>query len=65
MIESIGTSAGVLWQYLEKNGPSTATKISKETTLDSKTLQRAIGWLAKEGKLVIQTKGRTETISLK
>lgn len=65
MTESIGSNAGIVWQYLAKNGPSSVTKIGKETTLDSKTLQRAIGWLAKEDKLVIETKGRNETISLK
>ena len=28
-------------------------------------VQRVIGWLAKEGKLVIELKGRVETLSLK
>ena len=65
MANVIGNAAGVLWKYLDKNGASTATKISKETKLDSKSIQRAIGWLAKEDKLSIEIKGRTETISLK
>ncbi|PHS32661.1 MAG: hypothetical protein COA95_02605 [Methylophaga sp.] len=65
MADSIGNAAGALWKYLDKNGASSATKIVKETKLDAKDVQRAIGWLAKEGKLVIVTKGRTETISLK
>ena len=50
---------------LDTNGASSATKIAKETGLDAKSVQRAIGWLAKEDKLLILTKGRTETISLK
>ncbi len=65
MANVIGNAAGALWTYLEKNGASSATKIAKETKLDAKEVQRAIGWLAKEGKLTIATKGRTETISLK
>ncbi|MDB2705642.1 winged helix-turn-helix domain-containing protein [Pseudomonadota bacterium] len=62
---TIGTAAGTVWTYLEANGVSSATKIAKETGLDAKNVQRALGWLAKEDKLVIKTKGRTETISLK
>ncbi len=65
MTDVIGNAAGVLWTYLDKNGASSATKITKETKLDAKEVQRAIGWLAKEGKLTITTKGRTETIALK
>lgn len=61
----IGNVAGALWKYLDKNGASSATKIAKETKLDAKDVQRAIGWLAKEGKLSITAKGRTETIALK
>jgi len=65
MADSIGTAAGVVWKYLNTNGASSVTKITKDTSLDAKTAQRAIGWLASEGKLTIATKGRTETISLK
>ena len=65
MASSIGDSAGLLWKYLDKNGESSVNKITKETKLDAKNVQRAIGWLAKEGKLSIEMVGRTETISLK
>tara|TARA_R110002111_G_scaffold178448_4_gene244379 strand:- start:354 stop:551 length:198 start_codon:yes stop_codon:yes gene_type:complete len=65
MSESIGLVAGQLWQYLETHGPSTVTKIVKESDMDLKHVNRAIGWLAKEGKVVITLKGRIETIALK
>ncbi|WP_438970958.1 winged helix-turn-helix domain-containing protein [Methylophaga sp.] len=65
MTESIGAAAGRVWQYLEQNGPASATKISKDTGLDTKLLQRAIGWLSKEEKLSFETKGRNEFIGLK
>jgi predicted HTH transcriptional regulator len=61
----IGDATGKIWQYLETNGPSSATKIEKETEISSKDVQRAIGWLAKEDKLIIEKEGRVETISLK
>lgn len=65
MSNTIGDAAGKIWQYLETNGPSSATKIEKETDISKNDVQRAIGWLAKEDKLLIEAKGRVETISLK
>jgi len=64
MSNSIGTSAGKVWDFLNTNGPSSANKIALGTGLSKNDLQRAIGWLACEGKLGFTTKGRTETISL-
>ena len=65
MASKIDSAAGVLWKYLDKKGASSVSKITKETKLDAKSVQRAIGWLAKEDKLNIALEGRTETISLK
>lgn len=65
MTNTIGDAAGKLWKYLNENGPSSATKIEKETDISRNDIQRAIGWLSKEDKLLIETKGRVETISLK
>ncbi len=64
-ITEIGVAAGKLWQYLENNGPSSVTKATTDTGLGKNDIQRAIGWLAKEDKLVIELKGRIETLSLK
>jgi Winged helix-turn-helix domain (DUF2582) len=64
-ITEIGAAAGKLWQYLEKNGPSSVTKATTDTGLGKSEIQRAIGWLAKEDKLITEIKGRIETISLK
>lgn len=65
MTENIGTTAGVLWQFLQQNGPTTVSKIAESCTLDSKTLQRAIGWLAREDKIDFVSRGRSELITLK
>ena len=65
MSESIGSIAGQVWQYLNKNGAHSVTKIAKENDVEMKQLQRAIGWLAKEDKIIITLKGRTEIIGLK
>lgn len=65
MTDNIGTTAGVLWQFLQQNGPSTMAKIAEACALDSKTLQRAIGWLAREDKIDFVSRGRSELITLK
>jgi predicted transcriptional regulator len=65
MSNVIGDAAGKIWQYLETNGPASVTKITTETEINKNDVQRAIGWLSKEDKLLIEAKGRVETISLK
>ncbi|WP_297807961.1 winged helix-turn-helix domain-containing protein [uncultured Methylophaga sp.] len=65
MTDPIGPAAGKIWHYLQQNGTASASRIGKDTELDSKVLQRAIGWLAKEEKLSFENKGRNELISLK
>lgn len=65
MTNTIGAAAGKIWHYLDKNGASSVTKITNETGLSKNDVQRAIGWLIKEDKLVIEMIGRAETLSLK
>ncbi len=65
MLTTIGEAAGKIWNYLDKNGPTSVTKIATETDIGKNEVQRAIGWLLKEDKLQIETVGRAETLSLK
>jgi predicted RNA-binding protein (virulence factor B family) len=65
MLNSIDDAAGKVWQYLDQNGATSVTKITNETGINKNDVQRAIGWLLKEGKLVIEVVGRTELLSLK
>lgn len=65
MSKTIGEAAGKIWHYLDKNGPASVSKVTSETGINKNDIQRAIGWLAKEDKLSIETKGRAETLSLK
>ena len=65
MLDIIGTTAGSLWKYLDKHGPTTVAKLIRETQIDEKTVQRGIGWLAQEDKVTIELVNRAETIALK
>ena len=65
MQKTIGDAAGKIWKYLEKNGATSTTKLALECELDIKLVQRAIGWLAREDKLISTMKSRSEMISLK
>ena len=64
MANTIGAAAGKIWKFLNKNGPTSISKIATETDINKNDIQRAIGWLAREEKITIEQKGRTETISL-
>jgi hypothetical protein len=65
MLEIVGATAGEIWKYLDKNGPTSIAKMTRETGIDEKIIQRGIGWLAQEGKVSIEIVNRAETISLK
>ena len=65
MLNIVGNTAGKIWKYLDKNGPTSVAKLIRETKIDEKIIQRGIGWLAQEGKISIEIINRAETISLK
>jgi hypothetical protein len=65
MSEEIGTMAGAIWQTLEANGEMTLTKLKKELKAKSPLFDWAIGWLAREDKIVLTTEKRTTRVSLK
>lgn len=65
MSKHIGESAGKLWAFLAENGACSPSKIERKSGISKTDLQRAIGWLAKEDKLVIEVNGRMEILSLK
>ncbi|MCX7104593.1 MAG: winged helix-turn-helix domain-containing protein [Methylococcales bacterium] len=65
MQNKIDDAAGQVWRFLDKNGSTSVSKITNETGLNKNDVQRAIGWLLKEDKLIIEAVGRTETLSLK
>lgn len=52
-IDTIGYNAGLVWNALNDAEAMGLKQIKKVTKLKDKELYAAIGWLAREGKLVI------------
>jgi len=62
--EVIGAAAGKVWETLSEGGPFSATKLAESAGLDRNDVHRAIGWLAREGKVAVERKGKNEFFSL-
>jgi hypothetical protein len=65
MNENIGTMAGAIWQTLDANGEMTLSKLKKDVKASSPVFDWAIGWLAREDKIILTTEKRTTRICLK
>ena len=64
MIDEIGTHAGTVWKFLEQNGESSVTALANATKLTSSQVDRAIGWLAREGKVLLRRENRKQIVCL-
>lgn len=64
MRTEIGEAAGKVWAYLDAHGQASVAKLKTGTKLPDDLLNQAIGWLAREEKIVVQRKGRTISVSL-
>lgn len=63
-METIGQSAGQIWEYLNANGESTLTKMKKDLDLQGNFAELGLGWLAREGKVEITRKGTSTKVRL-
>ena len=52
MKEKIGIDAGQVWKILDAQGTKSVKELKKATKLIDKEIYAAIGWLAREEKLV-------------
>lgn len=64
-VETIGTVAGLVWEYLAANGPVTLTKLGKEVDAPRDMIMQGVGWLAREGKVQFEETARSKLISLR
>jgi hypothetical protein len=64
MSEEIGTMAGAIWHTLEANGEMTLTKLKKDLKAGSPLFDWAVGWLAREDKIILTAEKRSTRICL-
>lgn len=62
---TFGVNAGMVWEGLNQNGPSTIDNIAKATGLRRELVYGALGWLGREDKIAVERRGRTLVFSLK
>jgi hypothetical protein len=59
-----GLKAGIVWEALNQNGPSTIGELMRATKLGREEIYGALGWLARENKISVQMRGRARVFSL-
>ena len=65
MQEEIGITAGVIWQALSTKGELSLAKLNREVKGNAPIFGWAIGWLAREDKVVITRKKPSFCVRLK
>lgn len=65
MVEKIGINAGKVWSILDSNGRMNVKDLRKECKLTERDAFAAIGWLAKEGKLLLEKELRDFYVELR
>ncbi|HXG53192.1 MAG TPA: winged helix-turn-helix domain-containing protein [candidate division Zixibacteria bacterium] len=63
-VETIGETAGLVWNHLHSNGESTLAGLEKAVKAPKPMVSMAVGWLAREGKIQVKEDRRTVRISL-
>ena len=65
-VESIfGAKAGIVWEALNKNGPSNIGDIAKATGMRRELVYGALGWLGREDKIFVERRGKAIVFSLR
>jgi hypothetical protein len=65
IFEQIGDTAGIVWRALETKGPQSLSALKKNVKAPGDLVLMAVGWLAREAKLELELKGRTQLLRLK
>jgi hypothetical protein len=65
IFEQIGDTAGIVWRALETKGPQSLSALKKNVKAPGDLVLMAVGWLAREEKLELELKGRTQLLRLK
>ena len=65
MQDEIGTTAGSIWHVLNREGEMSLSNLKEEVKGKGPYFDWAIGWLAREDKIVISRDKRTFRVRLK
>jgi len=65
MSSEIGDAAGKVWTYLNDNGEVATSALVRKVGLSRDEAHRALGWLAREGKLQFDTANGVEKVRLR
>lgn len=57
LIAAIGENAGLVWNALSDGSKKSVKDLKKETKLTDKESFLALGWLAREGKVILEEEG--------
>lgn len=61
----IGMAAGRVWKLLSDRGPLTTVRIRNAAKMTSGMVHMALGWLAREDKVVLEARGRDYLVGLR
>ncbi|MDD5020170.1 MAG: winged helix-turn-helix domain-containing protein [Candidatus Omnitrophica bacterium] len=65
MITEIGIVAGEIWHYLDAHGESLLSVMVKHIDKPRELILMSVGWLAREGHVVLISQGADHKISLR
>jgi hypothetical protein len=65
MQQEIGAAAGAIWQALNMNGEYTLPKLKQNIDCTGPVFDWAIGWLAREDKIIVTREKRSFRVKLK
>jgi DNA-binding GntR family transcriptional regulator len=64
-LDQIGDTAGLIWHQLNENGPLTLTQLAKDVDAPRDVILEAIGWLAREDKVVLEDARGKKIVALR
>jgi hypothetical protein len=65
MITEIGIVAGEIWHFLDKNGQVTFTHLLQGIERPRELILMSLGWLAREGHVLVQFEDNDYKINLR
>jgi len=54
----------MVWQYLDQHGPTTYSRLVKDLDASRDLIMQGIGWLAREGKVLVEETPKCRMITL-